>query len=99
MSSARRYHIGDGVVTLVIVCLIAGLALSAFSNHALRGDVATLAGKLSAADEVIAKAQRESAICRGMILDGGRPVQQFPIRGVPHGVRGYQVRLAGIPAR
>lgn len=84
---------------LLVAGLIAALALSAFSNQALRGDVATLTGKLSATDEVIAKAQRESAICRGMILDGGRPVQQFPIRGVPHGVRGYQIRLAGIPER
>lgn len=84
---------------LLVAGLIAALALSAFSGHALRGDVATLTGRLSAADEVIAKAQRESAICRGMILDGGRPVQKFQIRGVPHGVRGYQVRLAGIPAR
>ena len=84
---------------LTIAGLIAALALSAFSGHALRGDVAALTGKLSAADEVIAKAQRESALCRGMIMDGGRPVQQFQIRGVPHGVRGDQIRLAGIPER
>ena len=84
---------------LAIAGLIAALALSAFSNHALRGDVETLTGRLSAANEVITKAQRESAICRGMILDGGMPVQKFPIRGVQNGVRGYQVRLAGIPER
>ena len=84
---------------LAIAGLIAALALAAYSNNAIRGDVATLTAKLSAADAVIAKAQRESALCRGMILDGGRPVQQFQIRGVPNGVRGYQIRLAGIPER
>ncbi len=79
MSGKKRYYIGDGVVTLTIVCLVAALTLSAFSANGLRGDVATLTGKLSAAGEAIAKAQRESALCRGMILDDGRPVQQFPI--------------------
>lgn len=84
---------------LLIAGLIVALALSAFSSHELRGDVATLTGSLSAADELIARSQREAAICRGMILGGSRPVQKYAIRGVPHGVRGDQIRLAGIPER